>query len=176
MRLKNPRTALALQRRAAIFRLAVVLLSGALLPHKSDAQDRVGEIVEPATGTGRAVYVRLDQAVILPRFLGHWAVRSGKCSAQKSTDRIDFQKRVVVLRGRRLAVQGALVEIDPQTSLDYDPPARAVDQANTDDFLVDFGRPGNDDGPYVHFRIAPSGTRLIVEEAGKPQRIYVRCS
>lgn len=155
--------------------IGAILLSSSVFPVQSEAQDRIGEIVQPSTGADRAVYVPMDQAVILPRFLGKWATSSGKCRSRDSADRMELQQRLAVLGSSRLPVRAALVEVDPQGADDDSQPPRAQDYANAEDILVRFGRPGS--GPrHIHFRFVKGGPRLIVEEVGKPRRAYIRCS
>jgi len=139
------------------------------------SEGKIGEIVQPATGAGRAVYAPLDQAVILPRFLGRWAMRSGKCIGQKYTDRMELDQNLAILAGRTFTVRAALVEAAPQTTADDAQSPRAGDYANANDLLVGFDQTGNDDLRYIHFRFARASGRLIVEEVGKPRRAYVRC-
>ncbi|MBN9549279.1 MAG: hypothetical protein J0H31_10470 [Alphaproteobacteria bacterium] len=176
--IRNP--AIPLQpRRIVILAASALMVAAILLPPGSQAQTPeggIGEIVQPATGAGRAIYAPLDQAVILPRFLGRWAVRSGKCVGQKYTDRMELSQRLAILAGRSLTVQAALVEAGPQGGADDGPSPRADDYADADDLLVGFDQPDGDGPRYIHFRFEGEGGRLIVEEVGKPRRAYVRCS
>ena len=139
-------------------------------------EGKIGEIVQPATGTGRAVYAPLDQAVILPRFLGRWAVRSGKCVGQRYTDRIELDQNLAILAGHTFTVRTALVEAGAQSTANEGQALRAGEYANASDLLVGFDLPGPDGPRYIHFRFARGSGRLIVEEVGKPRRAYVRCS
>lgn len=139
-------------------------------------EGKIGEIVQPATGAGRAVYAPLDPAVILPRFLGRWAVRSGKCVGQKYMDRMELDQNLAILAGHTFTVQAALVEAGAQRAANAARVPRAGDYANAGDLLVGFDRPGPDGPRYIHFRFARGSGRLIVEEVGKPRRAFVRCS
>ncbi|MBN9032651.1 MAG: hypothetical protein BGO05_12410 [Rhizobiales bacterium 63-7] len=167
------------QRRGILLAISALIITTVVFPCSGKAQTpegKIGEIVQPATGTGRAVYAPLDQAVILPRFLGRWAVLSGKCVGQRYTDRMELDQNLAILAGRTLTVQTALVEADPQSTANEAQPPRAGDYADADDLLVGFDRPGPDGPRYIHFRFARGSGRLIVEEVGKPRRAYVRCS
>ncbi|MFC0590133.1 hypothetical protein ACFFF7_11965 [Novosphingobium aquiterrae] len=155
--------------------IVAILLSSIAWVGKSGAQDRIGEIVQPASGTGRAVYAALDQAVILPRFLGKWAIDRDSCRRRESAGHIELQQRLAIMGKSRLAVQAALVEIDPDSAGDDGKSPRARDYANADDILVRFGQQGREPR-YIHFRFGYGGARLIVEEVGQPRRAYVRCA
>lgn len=148
---------------------AAITLLFIALPQGVTAQTRrekIGEIVQPATGAGRAVYAPLDHATILPRFLGRWAARSGKCVGQKYWDRMELDLSLGILSGRALRVRTALVETDPQGAGD-DASPRAADYANADDLLVGFAPPDSETLRYVHFHLVDRGARLIVEEVGR---------
>lgn len=167
------------RRQGTLFAISVLMIATTALPRSGEAQtheDKIGEIVQPATGAGRAVYAPLDQAVILPRFLGRWAVRSGRCIGQKYTDRMELDPNLAILAGRTFVVQTALVEAASQGTADDVQPPRAGDYADAGDLLVGFDQPGGDGPRYIHFRFAGGSGRLLVEEVGKPRRAYVRCS
>lgn len=167
------------QRQSILLAISALIITTVVLPCSGKAQTpegKIGEIVQPATGTGRAVYAPLDQAVILPRFLGRWAVRSGKCVGQRYTDRMELDQNLAILAGHTFTVQTALVEAGPQSAANEVHAPRADDYADAGDLLVGFDRPGPDGPRYIHFRFAHGSGRLIVEEVGKPRRAYVRCS
>ncbi len=147
-----------------------------LFPVASPADDRVGEIVRPATGTGRAVYETLDLPVILPHFLGTWAVKPGRCIGQKSRDRMELQQGLGIIMGHALSVETVLVDAGGQDEGESGQRPRASDFADARDLLVGFNNDGAEELRYIHFRFASGNTRLIVEEVGKPRRAYVRCS
>lgn len=157
--------------------LYALLLANAVLPGPAKAQipdGRIGEIVQPATGAGRAIYAPLERPMILPRFLGRWAVRAGRCVGQPYTDRLELDPGLAIIAGRTLPLQTVLVETAQQDRAA--PPPRAEDYAYASDLLVVFNQAGRNGVRYIHFKIVGLDGRLIVEEVGKPRRAYVRCA
>lgn len=142
-----------------------------------DVRDRVGEIVQSATGTDRAVYVPIEPHVILPRFLGTWATRGGKCIGQNYTNRMELRPNLAIIAGHALAVQEAFAEGGSERDEGDDLGAeRAQDHAGTGDMVVGLLRSGETEMRHIHFWFSYSTGRLILEEVGKPRRAYVRCT
>ena len=139
-------------------------------------QDGVGEIVRPATGTDRAVYAPIDRPIILPPFLGTWAVRSGKCIGQSYRDRMELHTDLAIVAGEAFTVQGTYVDAGPPHDRAGDEPLRSADYSNTRDMLVGLVRSGEEDTRFVHFRFSDRSGKLLVEEVGKPRRAFVRCA
>lgn len=159
--------------------LSALLLCGGMpqsVSAKPDAQDGVGQIVQPATGTDRAVYAPLDRPVILPRFLGNWATRPGKCIGQSYKNRMGLRPDLAIIAGQALTVREAYVDAGPPRDRAGDEPLPVDDYANARDMLIRVVRSGEDTSRAIHFQFSSSSGRLIVEEVGKPRRAYVRCS
>jgi len=143
----------------------------------ADAQDRIGEIVQPATGTGRTVYVPLAPAGILPRFIGTWATRGGKCIGQHYTHRMELRADLAIIAGHALRVQETFTEGGPERDEGDDlGDERAQNHADADDMVVGLLRSGEPDMRHIHFWFSLRTGRLILEEVGKPRRAYVRCT
>ena len=144
---------------------------------KPDAQDGVGQIVQPATGTDRAVYVPIEPHVILPRFIGTWATRSGKCIGQHYTNRMELRTNLAIIAGHAFKVQDAFAEggreRDEGDNLGAE---RAQDHAGAGDMVVGLLRSGETEMRHIHFWVSYRTGRLILEEVGKPRRAYVRCT
>lgn len=142
-----------------------------------DTQDRVGEIVQPATGTDRAVYVPLTPTEILPHFIGTWATRGSKCIGQHYTHRMELRADLAVIAGHALTVQEVSAEggqeRDEGDDLGYE---RAQDHADADDMVVGLLRSGETDMRRIHLWFSYHTGRLILEEVGKPRKAYVRCT
>lgn len=143
---------------------------------KPDTQDGVGEIVRPATGTDRAVYAPIDRPIILPPFLGTWAVRSGKCIGQSYRDRMELHTDLAIVAGEAFTVQATYVDVGPPYDRAGDEPLRSADYSNRRDMLVGLLRSGEEDTRFVHFRFSDRSGKLLVEEVGKPRRAFVRCA
>ncbi|MDX8356865.1 hypothetical protein [Sphingopyxis terrae] len=143
---------------------------------KPGAQDGVGEIVQPATGTDRAVYAPIAPSAILPHFLGDWATRSGNCVGQSYKNRMGLKPDLAIIAGEALTVRTVYVDTGTSHDRDDDAPPRAADYADARDMLASLVRPGSEAVHFVHFRFSEASGRLIVEEVGKPRRAYVRCS
>lgn len=182
----GPRTAEGLSAKPAQHALAslrlscfaMLLCSG--VPHtvlaRPAAREGIGEIVQPATGTDRAVYAPLDRPVILPRFLGNWAARAGKCIGQSYKNRMGLRPDLAIIAGQALTVREAYVDPGLPRDRAGDGPLRAADHANAQDMLIRAIRSGEEDARAIHLRFSSRSGRLIVEEVGKPRRAYVRCS
>lgn len=144
---------------------------------KPDAQDGVGQIVQPATGTDRAVYVPIEPHVILPRFLGTWATRGGKCIGQNYTNRMELRADLAIIAGHALTVKEVSAEgsqeRDEREELGFE---RAQDHAGAGDMVVGLLRSGETEMRHIHFWFSSRTGRLILEEVGKPRRAYVRCT
>jgi hypothetical protein len=174
----------SLARLPAPYRLLGIGLSALLLcggaPQSSgarlNAQDGVGQIVQPATGTDRAVYAPFDRPVILPRFLGNWATRPGKCIGQSYRNRMGLRSDLAIIAGQALVVREAYVDAGPPRDRAGDDPLRAADYANAQDMLIRVIRSGEEDTRAIHLLFSGRSGRLIVEEVGKPRSAYVRCS
>lgn len=173
----------ALSSRPGRFRLvgiglsALSLCGGALL--SADAKpdlEGVGQIVQPATGTDRAVYAPLDRPAILPRFLGNWATRPGKCIGQSYKNRMGLRPDVAIIAGQALTVREAYVDAGPPRDRAGDEPLHVEDYANVRDMLIRVARSGEETSRAIHFQFSSSSGLLIVEEVGKPRSAYVRCS
>lgn len=154
--------------------LAHVLAPGSAQAQAQIPEDRIGDIVQPATGAGRAVYAPLARPMILPRFLGRWAVRPGRCVGQPYTDRLQMDPGLAIIAGRTLPVQTVLVETAQQGRAA--PPPNAEDHGYASDLLIVFDQAGRTGVRYIHFKIVGLDGRLIVEEVGQPRRAYVRCA
>lgn len=160
--------------------LSALLLCGGVpqsVSAKPDAQDGVGQIVQPATGTERAVYVPIAPPVILPRFIGTWATRGGKCIGQNYTNRMELRADLAIIAGHALTVKTAAVEggreRDEGDDLGYE---RAQNHAGVGDMVVGLLRSGETEMRHIHFWFSYRTGRLILEEVGKPRRAYVRCT
>lgn len=142
-----------------------------------DVRDRVGEIVQPATGTERAVYVPIAPPVILPRFIGTWATRGGKCIGQNYINRMELRSDLAIIAGHALTVKTAAVEggreRDEGDDLGYE---QAQNHAGAGDMVVGLLRSGETEMRHIHFWFSYRTGRLILEEVGKPRRAYVRCT
>ena len=142
-----------------------------------DARDRVGEIVQPATGTDRAVYVPIEPHVILPRFLGTWATRGGKCIGQNYANRMELRADLAIIAGHALTVKKVFAEgnqdRNEREELGFE---RAQGHAGDGDMLVGLLRSGEAEMRHIHFWFSYRTGRLILEEVGKPRRAYVRCT
>lgn len=172
-------------RRSARQRIIGISLSAFLLccgvpqsaSAKPDAQDGVGQIVQPPTGTERAVYVPIDPHVILPRFIGTWATRGGKCLGQHYTNRMELRTNLAIIAGHALMVEKAFAEggseRDEGDGLGAE---RAQDHAGASDMVVGLLRSGETEMRHIHFWFSYRTGRLILEEVGKPRRAYVRCT
>lgn len=157
---------------------AALLCAGMVQPAlaRPAAQEGIGEIVLPATGTDRAVYAPLDRPVILPSFVGNWATRPGRCVGQSYKNRMGLRPDLAIIAGQALTVRVTYVEAGPPRDRAGDQPLPAASHAKSRDMLVSLVRSGEDTIRNVHFRFSDTSGRLIVEEVGKPRRAYVRCS
>lgn len=157
---------------------AALLCAGMAQPAiaRPAAQEGIGEIVLPATGTDRAVYAPLDRPVILPSFVGNWATRPGRCVGQSYKNRMGLRPDLAIIAGQALTVRVTYVEAGPPRDRAGDQPLPAASHAKSRDMLVSLVRSGEDTIRNVHFRFSNTSGRLIVEEVGKPRRAYVRCS
>lgn len=159
-----------------ILRPVAALVIG-LLPLTGHAQDRIGEIVQPVTGTDRAVYVPLNPPVILPRFIGNWATHASTCVKQPYTNRMELRPDIAIIAGHVFTVQEAFAESGPtRDEGDNLGTARAESHADADDMVVGLRRSEKDGMRHINFRFSHRTGRLILEEVGKPRRAYVHCS
>lgn len=140
------------------------------------AQDRIGAIVRPATGTGRAVYAPLDRPIILPRFRGAWAITRGQCVRQHYTNRMDLQRDVAIVAGHAYRVREAyVIGRGSRNERDDGGYVRAEDFLRAGDTILVLFRSGETTVRRVNLRFSSLSARLIFEEVGKPRRGYVRC-
>ncbi|MBD3728368.1 MAG: hypothetical protein IE933_01550 [Sphingomonadales bacterium] len=164
-------------RLSAIGIAALLLCAGSPPPASQlDAQEGIGQIVEPATGTDRAVFAPLDRPAILPRFLGDWAARSGKCIGQSYKDRMGLTPDMAIVAGHALIVGAVYVDAGAPRDRAGDEPLLSPDFADAQEMLVSFTRAGEEETRFIHFEFSRKSGRLIVEEVGQPRRAYVRCS
>lgn len=142
---------------------------------KLDIQEGIGQIVQPATGTDRAVYTPLDRPVILPQFFGTWAAKAGKCLPQSYKNRMELRSDLAIIAGHSFTVRTVYVDAGPPNDREGDIPLPAASYADARDMLVELARAGDGAPRIIHFHFSDRSGRLILEEVGKARTAYVRC-
>lgn len=168
-------------RMAAAFATALTLATGSAASAKDFDVERNTDIVQPATGTGRAIFIPLDKPQILPRLRGVWGESDAHCAAtvtglaKRETGSAGIQivgeNHVLTQAGRWQAVsvlvEGLPLEADVRSG-------RLSDHKDDGGNVLTFREDG---GPerHVYMYLTPRG-KLAEEEIGRNRVVLMRCS